>query len=145
VRGKACHDELLKLIDDDTDAFNKIMAAFGLPQSTDDEQTAKNNAVQDATREAIEVPFRVMQVALESMEVAKAMAEIGNPASVSDAGVGALAARSAVIGAYLNVKINSADIEDRAWMADILARGKDIQDKATNLETEILKIVESKL
>ncbi|MFQ5807550.1 MAG: glutamate formimidoyltransferase [Phycisphaerae bacterium] len=144
-KGKACHDELLRLIDDDTDAFNKIMAAFGLPESTDEEKVAKNKAVQDATKEAIEVPFRVMQVALESMGVAKAMAEIGNPASVSDAGVGAIAARAAVMGAYLNVKINSSDVEDKAWMQELLARGAGIQDKAVALEREILKIVERKL
>ena len=129
-KGKACHDELLRLIDEDTNAFNKIMAAFGLPDSTAEEKTAKSAAIQAATKEAIEVPFRVMEVALQSMEVAKAMAEIGNPASASDAGVAALAARSAVMGAYLNVKINSADVEDKSWMADILARGKEIQDQA---------------
>ncbi|MCK4343354.1 MAG: glutamate formimidoyltransferase [Phycisphaerae bacterium] len=144
-KGKACHDELLKLIDDDTDAFNKIMAAFGLPQTTDEEKAAKNQAVQAATKEAIEVPFRVMQVAWESMEVAKAMAEIGNPASVSDAGVAALAARSAVMGAFLNVKINSAGVEDKAWMADIRNRGHEIQEKVAAMEQEILAIVEGKL
>ena len=144
-KGKACHDELLRLIDEDTNAFNKIMAAFGLPDSTAEEKTAKSAAIQAATKEAIEVPFRVMEVALQSMEVAKAMAEIGNPASASDAGVAALAARSAVMGAYLNVKINSADVEDKSWMADILARGKEIQDQAVAQERRILEIVESKL
>ncbi len=144
-KGKACHDELLRLIDDDTDAFNKIMAAFGLPGTTDDEKAAKNRAIQDATKEAIEVPLRVMQRSLECMEVCQAMAEFGNPASVSDAGVGALAARSAVMGAFLNVKINSADVEDKAWMNDILAKGKEIEEKAISLEKEILEIVESKL
>ncbi len=144
-RGKACHDELLKLIDDDTDAFNKIMAAFGLPATTDEEKAAQNAAIQAATKEAIEVPFRVMQVSLESMEVAKAMAETGNPASVSDAGVAALAARSAVMGAFLNVKINSSDVEDKAWMTDILSRAEQIQEQAVALEKGILGIVEQKL
>jgi glutamate formiminotransferase/formiminotetrahydrofolate cyclodeaminase len=144
-KGKACHDELLRLIDEDTNAFNKIMAAFGLPGTTDEEKAAKNQAIQAATKEAIEVPLRVMQVSLESMEVAKAMAEIGNPASVSDAGVAALAARSAVMGAYLNVKINSKDVQDRAWMDDVLKRGQEIQDKAVALEREILEIVDAKL
>ena len=144
-KGKACHDELLRLIDEDTNAFNKIMSAFGLPGTTDEEKAAKNQAIQAATKEAIEVPLRVMQVSLESMEVAKAMAEIGNPASVSDAGVAALAARSAVIGAHLNVKINASDIEDKAWMKDILAKGKKIQDKALALEHEILEIVNNKM
>ena len=145
VKGKACHDELLRLIDDDTDAFNKIMAAFGLPSSTADEQAAKNAAIQAATKEAIDVPFRVMQRSLDCMEVCKAMAQIGNPASVSDAGVGALAARAGVMGAYLNVKINSADVEDKAWMEDVLKRGLQIQEQAIALEQEILAIVEEKL
>ena len=145
VKGKACHDELLRLIDDDTDAFNKIMAAFGLPETSAAEKAAKNQAIQDATKEAIEVPFRVMETSLACMEVCRAMAEMGNPASVSDAGVGALAARSAVMGAYLNVKINSADVEDKAWIKDILARGQEIQDKAVALEREILENVNGKL
>ncbi len=144
-KGKACHDELLRLIDEDTDAFNKIMAAFGLPSGTDAEQAAKNDAIQAATKEAIEVPFRTMEQSLACMQVCKAMAEIGNPASVSDAGVGALAARSAVIGAFLNVKINAKDIEDKSWMADILARGEQIQAQAVTLEREILELVASKL
>jgi len=145
VKGKECHDELLRLIDDDTDAFNKIVAAWGLPQTSDEEKAAKNKAIQDATKEAIEVPFRVMETSLACMEVCKAMAEIGNPASVSDAGVGAIAARSAVMGAYLNVKINSGDVEDKNWMADILTRGTEIQEKAIALEREILETVNSKI
>jgi glutamate formiminotransferase/formiminotetrahydrofolate cyclodeaminase len=121
------------------------MAAFGLPEGSDKEKAAKNRAIQDATKEAIQVPFRVMERSLECMEVCKAMAEFGNPASVSDAGVGAIAARSAVMGAYLNVKINSADVEDKKWMADVLTRGKEIEDKAIALEHEILELVNSKL
>ncbi len=107
--------------------------------------SAKNQAVQDATKQAIEVPFRIMQSAYAAMEVAQAMAEIGNPNSVSDAGVGALAARSAVMGAFLNVKINSSGVEDKKWMADILARGEEIQTKAVALEREILEIVNGKM
>ncbi len=145
VKGKECHDELLRLIDEDTNAFNKIMAAFGLPEDSDDEKAAKNKAIQDATKEAIEVPFRVMETSLACMEVCKAMAEFGNPASVSDAGVGALCARLAVMGAYLNVKINSGDVEDKKWIGDILAHGKEIQDKAIALEHEILRTVNSKI
>ena len=144
-KGKAGHDELLRLIDADTDAFNKIVAAWGLPDTTAEEKAAKNQAIQAATKEAIEMPFRVMEVSLACMEVCQAMARIGNPASVSDAGVGALAARAAVMGAFLNVKINSGDVEDKKWMEDILARGKNIQEKAIALEREILEIVESKL
>ncbi|MCH8878864.1 MAG: glutamate formimidoyltransferase [Planctomycetes bacterium] len=145
VKGKARHDELLRLVDEDTDAFNKIMKAFGLPGGTETEKAAKNQAVQDATKQAIEVPFRIMQSAYAAMEVAKAMAEIGNPNSVSDAGVGALAARSAVMGAFLNVKINASGVDDKKWMKDILARGEEIQANAVALEQEILEIVNGKM
>ncbi len=144
-KGKACHDELLRLIDEDTNAFNKIMAAWGLPAGSDAEKDAKKEAIQAATKEAIEMPFSVMQQSLACMEVCKAMAEIGNPASVSDAGVGALAARSAVMGAYLNVRINAGDVEDKAWIKDILAKGKKMQDDAVALESEILEMVDGKL
>ena len=144
-KGKACCDELLALVDEDTDAFNQIVAAWGLPASTGDEKAAKNKAIQAATKAAIEAPLRVMTVALASMEVAKAMAEIGLKASASDAGVAALAARTAVMGAYLNVKINASDLDDKAWIDEALARGKAIQDQAINAEREILAIVEAKL
>ena len=144
-KGKTFHDELLRLIDEDTDAFNEIMAAFGLPKGTEEERAARNRAIQGATKHAIEIPFKVMQTAYESMEVIKAMAETGNPASVSDAGVGALAARSAVMGAYLNVKINSGGVEDKKWIEDILAKGKKVQEKAMAKEREILEIVNSKM
>jgi glutamate formiminotransferase/formiminotetrahydrofolate cyclodeaminase len=144
-KGKAQHDELLRLIDDDTDAFNEIMAAFGLPKGTDDENAARKQAIEEATKHAIEIPFRVMQVAGESMAVIKAMAEIGNPNSVSDAGVGALAARSAVMGAFLNVNINASGVSNKTWIDDILKRGRAIQDQAIAAEKEILKIVAEKL
>jgi len=145
VRGKALHDELLRLIDEDTDAFNKIMECWRLPAGTEAEKAAKNEAIQGATRHAIEVPFSVMEKALASMEVARAMAETGLASSVSDAGVGAICARTAVMGAYLNVKINSGDVKDKEWIKDVLARGAEIQEKAIALEREILKIVDSKM
>ena len=145
VKGKALHDEMLSLIDEDTNAFNKIMEAFGLPSGTEAEQAAKNQAVQDATKQAIEVPFRIMLSAHAAMAVAKEMAEIGNPNSVSDAGVAALAARSAVMGAFLNVKINSSGVEDKKWIEDILARGEETQKNAVALEQEILEIVNGKM
>ncbi|MDP6964219.1 MAG: glutamate formimidoyltransferase, partial [Planctomycetota bacterium] len=105
-RGKKCHEELIALIDKDTDAFNQIMATWKLPASNEQEQAAKDAAVQAAVLNAIAVPYRIMEVALESMDVAEAMVREGLPASLSDAGVAALCARSAVMGAYLNVKIN---------------------------------------
>ncbi|MFQ5414372.1 MAG: glutamate formimidoyltransferase [Phycisphaerae bacterium] len=144
-KGKRCHDELLKLIDDDTDAFNAIMAAFGLPAGTDAERETKDRAVQAATKRAIEIPFRVMQVACESMDVIKAMAETGNPNSVSDAGVGALAARSAVIGAHLNVKINASGVNDTAFLDDIRARADALERQAIDAERTILGIVHGKI
>jgi glutamate formiminotransferase/formiminotetrahydrofolate cyclodeaminase len=144
-KGKTYHDELLRLIDADTEAFNRIMDAFGLPKGTDEEVAARDRAIQEATKGAIEIPLKVMQTALESMEVVRAMGEIGNPASVSDAGVGALAARSAVMGAHLNVRINAKDVEDRAWVADMLSKAQAIEDQAVVREREILAIVDRKL
>jgi glutamate formiminotransferase/formiminotetrahydrofolate cyclodeaminase len=144
-KGQQIKDELLYLIDEDTNAFNKIMDAFGLPKGSDVEKAVRDNAIQEATKYAIEIPFRVMRKSFESMEVIKAMAEIGNPNSVSDAGVGALAARSAVMGAFLNVKINASGLKDKAFEERILAEGSEIQSKAVAMEAEILKIVDSKI
>jgi glutamate formiminotransferase/formiminotetrahydrofolate cyclodeaminase len=140
-----CHDELLRLVDEDTIAFNKIMAAFGLPESTDEEKAAKNKAIQDATVGATEVPFRTMEVAFQSMEVAEAMAHSGLEASVSDAGVAAVCARSAVMGAFLNVRINAAELEDQAVKDDFLKRGAELQRKTMDKETQILRIVDEKM
>ncbi|NNF56776.1 MAG: glutamate formimidoyltransferase [Rhodothermaceae bacterium] len=144
-RGKAYQDELIRLIDQDTEAFNAIMTAFRMPSGSDEEQAARHAAIQEATRGATEVPFRVMEVALESMMVMKAMAEIGNPNSVSDAGVGALCARAAVRGAFLNVQINTGDLEDQTFVDGILARGQALVDAAEVQEREILAIVHEKL
>ncbi len=140
-KGKSCHDELLELIDDDTDAFNRIMEAFRRRKRTEQERADRNQAIQEATQHAIEVPFQIMKKAYESMEIIKTMALIGNPNSVSDAGVGALAARSAVIGAFLNVKINSASLNDKAFVAEIVAKGTEIEKEAIARELEILDIV----
>jgi len=144
-RGKQCYEEMLFLIDEDTNAFNSVMSAFGLPQGSDAERAERQEAIETANKAAIDVPFRVMEVALASMEVIKAMAEIGNPNSVSDAGVGAICARTAVMGAYLNVRINTPDLKDRGFAEDRINRGKEIQDKAIVLEKEILEIVDTKI
>ncbi|MGI6478072.1 MAG: glutamate formimidoyltransferase [Salinivirgaceae bacterium] len=144
-KAKAIQDQLIKLVDEDTNAFNLIMNAFGLPKGTDEEKAARQKAIQDATKYAIEVPYRTLELCYESMHVAKAMAEIGNPNSVTDAGVGALAARSGVIGALLNMKINAADLEDKKFAEEIVAKGEKIQKQAIDLETEILAIVNSKI
>ncbi len=144
-KGQKLKDELLFLVDEDTNAFNKIMDAFGLPKKSEEEKVARMQAIQDASKYAIEIPFKVMQKSFESMEVIKAMAEVGNPNSVSDAGVGALCARTAVMGAYLNVKINATDIEDKIFAEEKLSQGAEIENKTIALETEILKIVNEKI
>ena len=145
AKGQAYKDTLLHLVDEDTIAFNKIMSALSLPKSTEEEKVNRTNAIQSATKYATEIPFRVMQTTFASMEVIKAMAEIGNQNSVSDAGVGALAARSAVMGAYLNVKINAAGLTDKKWAETIIADGAILQEKTQQLESEILLIVNGKI
>jgi glutamate formiminotransferase/formiminotetrahydrofolate cyclodeaminase len=144
-KGEHYKNELVKLVDADTAAFNKIMTAFGLPKGTDEEKAIRTKAIQDATKFAIEIPFKVMQTTYASMEVIKAMAEVGNPNSVSDAGVGALCARSAVMGAFMNVRINAAGYDDKTFVNDIIAKGKDVENKAIALETAILKVVNEKI
>jgi glutamate formiminotransferase / formiminotetrahydrofolate cyclodeaminase len=144
-QGKTYLDQLIALVDEDTKAFNKIMEAFALPNKTEQEKDLRSNAIQKATKHAIEIPLNVMHLCYESMNVMKAMAEIGNPNSVTDAGVGGLAARSAVLGAFLNVKINAASYKDKAFVHKVLNEGKDIELKTIQLEKEILKIVESKI
>lgn len=144
-KGQQIKDKLIALVDEDTKAFNKIMDAFSLPKATDDEKKSRKQAIQDATRYAIEVPYKVMQLSYDSLMVIKTMAEIGNPNSASDAGVGALCARTAVYGAYLNVKINASGLDDKAYAADKIKSGQELLDKTIELENEILKIVEGKI
>ena len=124
---------------------NQIMNAFALPKSNDEEKVARNKAIQDATKHAIEIPFKVMKAAYASMEMIKAMATTGNPNSVSDAGVGALCARSAVMGAFLNVRINAAGYDDKAYVNDIISRGTELQNNAIAKEAEILEVVNGKI
>lgn len=144
-KGEQYKNELVKLVDADTKAFNQIMLAFGLPKSTDEEKAARSKAIQAATKFAIEIPFKVMEHSYASMEVIKAMAEIGNPNSVSDAGVGALCARTAVMGAYMNVRINAGGYDDKTFVNEILAKGKEIENKTIALESAILKVVDNKI
>lgn len=144
-KGKMAHDRLLKLVDEDTAAFNAIMDAFSLPKNNDQEKKQRAAAIQAATKHAIEVPFEVMKVAFQSLEVIGSMAEIGNPNSVSDAGVGALCARTAVYGAYLNVRINAGGLADKAFAEEILSKASVLLHETLVKETEILKIVESKI
>jgi glutamate formiminotransferase/formiminotetrahydrofolate cyclodeaminase len=144
-KGQAIKDELLHLVDEDTVSFNKIMDAFGLPKGTDAEKAARSQAIQDATKYAIQIPLRVMEVSHGSFQLIKAMAEVGNPNSVTDAGVGALCARTAVIGAHLNVKINAGGLKDKAFLEGVLAKAKKLEEEAIAMEAEVLAIVESKI
>jgi glutamate formiminotransferase/formiminotetrahydrofolate cyclodeaminase len=144
-KGEQYKSELLKLVDADTAAFNKIMEAFALPKTTTEEKTIRTHAIQQATKYAIEIPFKVMQTAYASMEVIKAMVVDGNPNSVTDAGVGALCARAAVMGAFMNVRINAAGYNDKTFVTDFIAKGADIENKTMALETEILKLVNDKI
>jgi glutamate formiminotransferase/formiminotetrahydrofolate cyclodeaminase len=141
-KGQAIKEKLLKAVDEDTAAFNRIMAAFALPKNTDAEKQTRKDAIKNATIAAIEVPYKVMQLSLESMQLIKAMAETGNPNSVSDAGVGALCARSAVLGAHLNVKINAAGLADKSAVEQLLKDAANLEQEALKLEGEILQIVE---
>ncbi len=140
-KGQKIKDQLLFLVDEDTRAFNKIMDAFGLPKKTDDDKAARKQAIEEASKYAIEVPFKVMEVSLQSMDLIEAMAKEGNPNSVSDAGVGAICARAAVMGAYLNVKINAAGIDDKAFAVQKVEAGEKIQEAAIQREQAILQQV----
>ncbi len=144
-RGQAIKDKLLFLVDEDTNAFNAIMDSYKLPKSTDAEKKLRSEAIAAATRYAIEIPFQVMETSYASMELIKAMAEKGNPNSVSDAGVGALCARSAVMGAFLNVKINAAGMKQSDFAKEKLHNGAELESKAMALEKEILEIVNGKI
>ena len=143
--GMAVMNELLYLVDEDTAAFNKIMDVFGMPKGTDEEKAARAEAMEAATLYATQVPLRTMKAAYKAFDVVRAMAEEGNPNSVSDAGVGALAARSAVMGACLNVKINAAGLKDRAVADTLVKEAEEIQALAQKAEAEVLAVVESKI
>lgn len=144
-KGQRLKKLLLGLADEDTRAFNKIMDAFGLPKSTEAEKSARTNAIEEATKYAIEVPLKVMKYSLESMLVIGAMAENGNPNSVSDAGVGALCARSAVLGAYLNVKINASGLKDATYKTKVINEAEMMRKEALTKEEQILSVVEHKM
>ncbi len=140
-KGQAYKKQLLDLVDEDTRSFNAIMNGFALPKGTDEEKAIRKQAIQDATKYAIEVPLKVMEVSLATMEVMKAMVEIGNPNSITDAGVGALCARTAVMGAHMNVKINTGSYDDKTFVADILKKAAAIEEQAVKLEGEIVGLV----
>ncbi len=144
-KGQHYKDLLLHYIDEDTRAFNRIMDAFGLPKKTAEEKEARQKAIEEASKYAMEIPFKVMETAFQSMEVMRAMAETGNPNSVSDAGVGALCALTAVEGALLNVKINAGGIDDKSFTEDLVKRGDELAQKAKAERDAIIDIVENKI
>lgn len=144
-RGRDILDRLIGLVDEDTAAFNRIMGVFAMPKGTDEEKAARAKALQEATLYATEVPLRTMKTAAEAFDLLEAMAREGNPASVSDAGVGALAARSAVLGAQLNVRINAAGLTDRSMAEALCEEAEEIACHASARETQILEIVNSKI
>lgn len=130
-------EQLMRLVDEDTNAFNKILESFGLPKSTDAEKAARAAAIEAASKYAMEVPFRTAELALQSMEVMQKMVEIGNPNSITDAGVGALCARTAVIGAVMNVRINAKGIKDKTFAEDLVTRAAAFEAKAEDIEKEV--------
>lgn len=143
--GEKLRNELLFLVDEDTRAFDRIMTAMGLPKGSDEEKAARKAAITEATKGAINTPLRTMQVCVESMGLMKAMAETGLEASVSDAGVGALCARTGAIGGYLNVKINCSGLEDEAFKADVIKQADALKVQAEKLEAEVMALTLKKV
>jgi len=144
-KGKQYQEELLQLVDEDSMAFRALMVAYGLPKASEEEKKERDRTIKEATRQAILVPFRVMQVAHDALGVVRAMAEIGNPNSVSDAGVGSLAIRTAVMGAHLNVKINMAGLTDRKFVDKILRETARIEEDTIAVVDRILDEVNNKI
>jgi glutamate formiminotransferase/formiminotetrahydrofolate cyclodeaminase len=144
-KGQFLKDALIRLVDEDTNAFNAIMNAFGLPKNTPEEKAARSAAIQTATLGAIEVPLKVMQLAFDSFDLIYQMVETGNPNSVTDAGVGALCARAAVNGAYLNVKINAVGLQDKVYAQEVIEKAEKMTLASNQLEQEILKMVHARM
>jgi glutamate formiminotransferase/formiminotetrahydrofolate cyclodeaminase len=144
-KGEVLKSRLLALVDADTRAFNEIISSLGLPRSTGEEKSIRTKAIQEATRKAVEIPLEVMQSSLESMELIEHMAKEGNPNSVSDAGVAAVCARGAVIGAHLNIKINARSLTDAAFADRVKKQAQELESEALRLEAGILALVDEKI
>jgi glutamate formiminotransferase/formiminotetrahydrofolate cyclodeaminase len=144
-KGQVYMSKLLFLVDEDTNAFNKIIDGFRMPQGSDKEKATRSKAIEEATKYATEIPFQVMETAHSSMEVMQAMLKEGLQTSLSDAGVGVLCARAAVIGAYFNVRINAKDINDREFAEDILNRSKQIYESTLQIESEAIAFIDTKM
>ncbi|MCC6399215.1 MAG: glutamate formimidoyltransferase [Flavobacteriales bacterium] len=145
VKGEAYRQELLRLVDEDTKAYDRILAAMGLPKDTPEQAAARKDAIREATKGAILVPLRTLEVCVESMEVMKAMAEKGLKASVSDAGVGAMCARTGALGGYLNVRINCAGLDDEAWKKEVLVKADALKRRAEAMEADVMALVLDKV
>ena len=144
-KGKVIQNRLLHLVDEDSDAFNKILEANALPDKSDEEKLLRKNYVQEATKYATFVPFEVMKTAYSGFELIREMVENGNPNSITDAGVGALALRSCIRGAFLNVKINASGLDDKTFARDIVYKACEIESKALMEEDAIIKLIESRI
>jgi len=144
-KGKAIQERLLELVDEDTEAYNMIIAAAGLPKKSDEEKELRRASINAATKNAILVPFKVMETAVIGFELIKEMVEKGNPNSITDAAVGALALRSCIKGAFLNVMINGSGLDDKIFVEDIVTRGKELVSRAEKEEYDILSFVDSKI
>jgi len=142
-KGKNIQNRLLHFVDEDTEAFNKIIAAYALPKKAEEDKITRNNRIQEATKNATLIPFKVMETAFEGFELLREMVEKGNPSSVTDAAVGVLALRSCIRGAFLNVKINSMGLDDKAFTVDIIKKGREIESKAILEEEALIKLVDS--
>ncbi len=141
-KGQALKEKLLALVDEDTNAFNVIMNAFGMPKGSDEEKAARKQAIQEATKYATEVPMKTIKASFEVFDICQAMIEKGNPASVSDAGVGSLCARAAVHGAYLNVKINASSLDDKAYADKMISEARDFAARADEKEKALMEMTE---
>jgi len=144
-KGQTYKNRLLYLVDEDTNAFNKIIDGFRMPKNTAEEKEVRKQAIEDATKYATEIPFQVMETAYKSMEVMQAMIKDGLPSSLSDAGVGILCARTAVLGAYFNVRINAKDINDRKFTDAILAKAEKIYQETIKIEKEVIAYIDSEM
>ena len=136
---------MLFLVDEDTRSFNKIIEAFRLPKTSNEEKRIRQKAIEEATIYATEIPYQVMETACASMEVMEAMIKDGLPNSLSDAAVGILCARTAVVGAYFNVRINAKDIKDENYVKNILTKAKKIYEQTIKIETEVIAYIDSKM
>ena len=145
MKAQKLKDELLFLVDEDTSAFNKVMAAFGLPKGSDEEKNSRAAAIESATKYAAEIPLKVMETAAKSYELLAEMAEKGNPASVSDVGVGAGATRACIDGAALNVRINLAQLNDQKFKAELSEKVEKLRADSESNFKKIDQLVQSKI